>query len=106
MITLPDNWEQTIRISPPAKCLYLHFKNDANQYYTYFQVMDPAFNLDEILMRIDSKDRTAERAYVLNQDLTTEFQEPLDQNWQPAPVVGPVILSIEQYRRVLQTEKQ
>lgn len=98
MIILPPNWQETVRVSPPDRILFLHFKNNANQYYTYYQTLDPAYTIDETLQKIEDHDRSNEAAYVLNADLTTSRVEPLDQNWVPAPLPDRSMCSLEQYR--------
>lgn len=103
MIQLPDNWQQTARVNVLSTMqkgvLFLHFKNDANQYFTFMQVLDPAFSLEDTLNDIATKSFWADhKAYVLGSDLTTMDVEPLDQNWVPAPTPGPDMISLAQYK--------
>lgn len=101
MIQLPENWQETVRVYPTTKALFLHFKNDANQYYTYYYTLDPAFTIEETLETIERHDWTNEQAYVLAKDLATVHQEPIDQNWVAAPLPDLTMCSLAQYRAQL-----
>jgi hypothetical protein len=101
MIQLPENWQETVRVYPPTKALFLHFKNDANQYFTYYYTLDPAFTIEETLDKIEHNDWTNEQPYVLAKDLITIRQEALDQNWVAAPLPDLTMCSLAQYRAQL-----
>lgn len=98
MITLPSRWRTYVRVNLQTKALFLHFRNDAQQYFTYYRRLDPALPLDDILEQIAQRDWSAEQAYMLDDGLQTIRLEPTDQNWHPAPLPGESIYSLEQYR--------
>lgn len=96
MITLPENWQDTLRIDKPNKTMYLHFVNASGQYFTYFQVIDPAFSMDALLLQIPERAEHG-NAYTLGQNLETIPAEPKDQDWKPAPLPFAGMISYSQY---------
>lgn len=98
MINLPNNWQDSVRIHAPTKTLYLHLVNDARQYFTYYQVLDPAFTMEATLIQIPARAEGG-NAYQLGDKMATKVQEPRDQNWMPAPLPFAGIISLEQYLR-------
>lgn len=96
MITLPDNWRDTLRIDTAKRTMYLHFVNDSGQYFTYFQLLDPAYSMDATLVQIPERAEHG-NAYTLGEQLETIAAEPRDQNWKPAPLPLAGMISLAQY---------
>jgi hypothetical protein len=98
MIQLPENWKDTIRVSPADRSLWLFFKNDANQYFIYYQTFDLALPFDETVDSIGARDFSEYPASEMNSDLSIRPVDALDQNWVPAPLPDTHMLSLAQYR--------
>lgn len=100
MIQLPDNYLETARVE--ENVLWLHFVNDAAQFWTYRATIDPAISAEEQLKMLEDS-LTADslknaQAYTLNPDLTTNHVDAADQNWKPAPITAANGLSMPQWR--------
>lgn len=98
MINLPENYLDTAYVDNIKGAVFIHLKNTANEYFTYYYVLDKAFTFEEHLDRLQHIDVTAKKAYILRDDLTTEFVDPTDQGWVPAPLPGVSIISFVQYQ--------
>lgn len=99
MITLPDNFLDTAYVDTSHDLLLLHFKNRSDQYFTHIHRMDHAFSLDEHLETVRTQDLSQEKAYMLDRKTLEHIKtEPLDQDWVPAPVPFPDVVSLSQYR--------
>ena len=108
MIQLPENWKDTVRISPRNNALFLHFRNDANEYWLYYFRLDPAFplqhSLDEIEADLTPDYLAKQQALIMHSDLSEERVEPADQNWVPAPLPGLDVLSVRAYQTMNQVK--
>lgn len=101
MITLPENWQDLLQISPSRKEIFLHLVNQSGQFYTYYYRLDPAFPLDRVLEEMAAKLTASagnDQAYTLEADLEITKSEPSDQSWEPAPLPASDIISITMYR--------
>lgn len=98
MIRLPENYLDLAYVDNLKGVIYLHFKNDADEYFTYRYFLDKAFDFEQHMRNLESLDFSNKPAYKLNPDLSTIFTEPRDQNWIPAPVPGDNIISFAQYK--------
>lgn len=98
MIKLPDDFLDSAYVDTSKRCVILHFKNGADEYFTYRYALDKAFTFDQHMQRLRELDFSSERAYSLGPDLTTSFFEPIRQDWYPAPYPADHIMSLAQYR--------
>lgn len=102
MIALPSDWMSMVRVGTTSNSLYLALINDAGEYYIYYQPLDPAIPLpnviDQLTTRLTPERMAAERARRLFRDLHEELGEPTDQNWRPLPLVAHDIVSLDAYK--------
>lgn len=98
MIQLPEKYLDEAFVDNIKGVIYLHFRNSANQYFTYRYFLDKAYTFDQHITRLEGLDLTESKAYVLKPDLTTEWLEASDQDWVPAPLPGDNMISFLQYK--------
>jgi len=88
----------SVRVDTHSNRLVLHFKNDANQYFTHVHILDKAATLDDHLQALAATEYPNAKAYTLLADLTTKFVDPADQNWAPVPIPVELVISVPQYK--------
>lgn len=101
MIKLPDNYLDSAYADNTKGLILLHFKNSADEYFSYRYYMDKAFSFSQHLERLERIVReglTDKLAYVLHEDLQMVAVESNNQDWKPAPLIGDGIISFAQYR--------
>lgn len=99
MIQLPDNFLDMAYVDMGHNRLLLHLKNEANQYFTYFRILDKAMPISDHLEAVKIHDFSGSLAYRLSTaTMETMPQEALDQHWFPAPVPFDDVVTLSQYR--------
>lgn len=99
MIQLPENFLDSAYVDNVKGVIFLHFKNKADQYFTYRYFLDKAFSFEQHLQQLETTDFSDQKAYRLNRDLGMVFiEQPNDQDWVPAPLPGDNMLSFPQYK--------
>jgi hypothetical protein len=99
MIQLPDNFLNMAYVDKTHNRLLLHMKNEVNQYFTYFRVLDKAMTFDEHLEAVRQHDFSSASSYTLSSGtMETMQQEPLDQHWTPAPVPFDEVTTLAQFK--------
>lgn len=102
MIQLPDNWRDTIRVIPENNALILAYVNAHREFFMYFQSMDKAFTIDELVEKI-ANDYPNGKAHTLGDDLQTNWvDDPSDQDWKPLPQSDMKGMSLKQYQAHMQ----
>lgn len=111
MIKLPDNYEDQAYMDQSTNKLILFYVNKAGEYFLWMHHIDPAFtwenHMEQIKREVDSQFPGAQ-AFVLNGDLSMNYLEPSDQEWRPAPLPQPHVVSFAQFKahaKILQHEK-
>ena len=101
MINLPKDFLNSAYVDNVKGVIFLHFKNTANEYFTHRYFLDKAFSFEQHLERLNhavTQEFADKQAYLLHENLTTEFVDASDQEWVPAPLPGDSIISFPQYR--------
>lgn len=97
MINLPEKLRDSAYVDVERKQVIWHFKNAADQYFTNLYFLDAAIPASVHLERIKALDFRDIKAYTVHDNLTTQFIEPTDQMWHPAPIPFPGLISLAQF---------
>lgn len=101
MIQLPDNVLDYAMVSTDGAIILLHLKNDSNQYFTYRYHLDKVHTFNDHLEILKQVTLDNDQAYVITDHMSTEFQEPLDQNWKFAAFPIDNYMTLAQYKAQL-----
>lgn len=103
MIKLPSNWIDYALVNMATGSLLIYLKNGADQYFSYYHRLDPAFTLEQIIEQVNNHDFSAANVQAINPETKLpEWVEPTDQNWQPVLVPLENTMTLPQYRKQLE----
>lgn len=105
MITLPNNFLDSLRIMPESRAMFLHYVNEAGQFTTYYQVIDPAYTVEQQLEKVTAGVQAGLSCYRLDPEtLAVIREEPANDTWVPAPLPAVNMVSLEQWKALLRMQ--